>query len=89
MKRLFPEFQFTWLVEETKKNLPLELDFLNEGKNSEKLQQKFSKLKFLKVFKAFVFQYWGQHVDRTNNLLLSIDSFFTSKVFLLSASNFF
>ena len=50
VKRVFPEFQFTWLVEETKKNLPLELDFLNEGKNSEKLQKKFSKLKFLKVF---------------------------------------
>jgi aarF domain-containing kinase len=50
VKRVFPEFQFTWLVEETKKNLPLELDFLNEGKNSEKLQEKFSCLKFLKVF---------------------------------------
>ena len=50
VRRVFPEFQFTWLVEETKKNLPLELDFLNEGKNSEKLQEKFSKLKFLKVF---------------------------------------
>ena len=49
MKRIFPEFQFTWLVEETKKNVPLELDFLNEGKNSEKLQKKFSRLKFLKV----------------------------------------
>ncbi len=53
MKRVFPEFQFTWLVEETKKNLPLELDFLNEGKNSEKLQVKFSRLKFLKVFIIF------------------------------------
>ena len=53
VKRVFPEFQFTWLVEETKKNLPLELDFLNEGKNSEKLQEKFMKLKFLKVFKIF------------------------------------
>ena len=49
MKRIFPEFQFTWLVEETKKNVPLELDFLNEGKNSEKLQKKFLRLKFLKV----------------------------------------
>ena len=53
VKRVFPEFQFTWLVEETKKNLPLELDFLNEGKNSEKLQVKFSRLKFLKVSKIF------------------------------------
>jgi aarF domain-containing kinase len=54
VKRVFPEFQFTWLVEETKRNLPLELDFLNEGKNSEKLQGKFSRLKFLKVFKIFL-----------------------------------
>ena len=49
MARLFPEFQFMWIVEETKKNLPLELDFLHEGKNSEKLQERFSKLEFLKV----------------------------------------
>ena len=50
VKRLFPDFQFSWLVEETKKNLPLELDFLNEGKNSEKLQEKFSRHTFLKVW---------------------------------------
>lgn len=53
VKRLFPEFQFSWLVEETKKNLPLELDFLNEGKNSEKLQQKFEKTTFLKIPKVY------------------------------------
>ena len=54
VKRVFPEFQFTWLVEETKKNLPLELDFLNlnEGKNSENPQETFSRLKFLKVWKS-------------------------------------
>ncbi|XP_028409857.1 uncharacterized aarF domain-containing protein kinase 1-like isoform X2 [Dendronephthya gigantea] len=53
VKQIFSEFQFTWLVEETKKNLPLELDFLNEGRNSEKIQEKFPQLKFLKVPKVF------------------------------------
>lgn len=33
----FPDFKFQWLVEESKKNLPQELDFLHEGKNAEKV----------------------------------------------------
>lgn len=33
----FPDFKFQWLVEESKKNLPIELDFLHEGKNAEKV----------------------------------------------------
>lgn len=37
---LFPECKFQWLVEESKKNLPIELDFLHEGKNVEKVMQK-------------------------------------------------
>lgn len=60
VKRLFPDFQFSWLVEETKKNLPLELDFLNEGKNSEKLQEKFSRHTFLKVPEV----YWNYSTKR-------------------------
>lgn len=36
---LFPDFKFQWLVEESKKNLPIELDFLHEGKNTEKVCQ--------------------------------------------------
>jgi aarF domain-containing kinase len=35
---LFPEARFQWLVEESKKNLPIELDFLHEGKNVEKVR---------------------------------------------------
>lgn len=34
---LFPDFRFQWLVDESKKNLPIELDFLHEGKNTEKV----------------------------------------------------
>ena len=38
--RVFPDFKFTWLVEETKKNIPIELDFVNEGRNAEKVRYK-------------------------------------------------
>uniref|UniRef100_A0A9J7YIQ6 AarF domain-containing protein kinase 1 n=1 Tax=Cyprinus carpio carpio TaxID=630221 RepID=A0A9J7YIQ6_CYPCA len=46
---LFPDFSFMWLVEETKKNMPLELDFLNEGRNAEKIADMLKQFKFLKV----------------------------------------
>lgn len=39
-----------WLVDETKRNLPKELDFLQEAENSERVRKMFSHLKFLKVF---------------------------------------
>ncbi|XP_001630201.2 aarF domain-containing protein kinase 1 [Nematostella vectensis] len=45
----FPEFKFTWLVDETKRNLPLELDFTHEGKNAEKVAKIFNSCTFLKV----------------------------------------
>lgn len=46
----FEDFDFMWLAEGTKKNLPLELDFVNEGKNAEKVQKLFgSRLKWLKI----------------------------------------
>ncbi|KAM8915129.1 aarF domain-containing protein kinase 1 isoform 3-T3 [Spinachia spinachia] len=46
---LFPNFSFMWLVEEAKKNLPLELDFLNEGHNAEKVANMLAHFYFLKV----------------------------------------
>ncbi|XP_031791608.1 aarF domain-containing protein kinase 1 isoform X4 [Piliocolobus tephrosceles] len=49
VKQLFPEFEFMWLVDEAKKNLPLELDFLNEGRNAEKVSQMLKHFDFLKV----------------------------------------
>ena len=45
----FPSFDYVWLGEETRKNLPVELDFVNEGKNCEKLATMLSKFEFLKV----------------------------------------
>ncbi|KAK1332413.1 hypothetical protein QTO34_007089 [Cnephaeus nilssonii] len=48
-KQLFPEFEFMWLVDEAKKNLPLELDFLSEGRKVEKVAQMLKHFDFLKV----------------------------------------
>jgi aarF domain-containing kinase len=56
----FPDFQFMWLAEETKKNLPVELDFLHEGRNCEKMEKMFSKFTFLKVPKI----YWDLSTKR-------------------------
>uniref|UniRef100_A0A0N5CH68 Protein kinase domain-containing protein n=1 Tax=Strongyloides papillosus TaxID=174720 RepID=A0A0N5CH68_STREA len=48
-KNLFPDFNLMWLVEETKQNLPKELDFLHEAKNADAVRRMFSHLTFLKV----------------------------------------
>lgn len=47
--KIFPEFSFLWLAEETKKNLPLELDFINEGRNAERLKRTFAKFSWLRI----------------------------------------
>ncbi|XP_067388620.1 aarF domain-containing protein kinase 1 isoform X3 [Emydura macquarii macquarii] len=49
VKQIFPDFEFMWLVDEAKKNLPLELDFLNEGMNAEKVAHMLKDFDFLKV----------------------------------------
>lgn len=46
---VFPEFDFTWLVEEMKKNLPAELNFSTEANNAERVAAQFSHLPWLKV----------------------------------------
>ncbi|XP_059057251.1 aarF domain-containing kinase 1 [Achroia grisella] len=53
MSKVFPDFQMQWLVEETKKNIAKELDFLQEGKNAERVASLFSHYKWLKVPKIF------------------------------------
>lgn len=58
---MFPDFKFVWLAEETKKNLPIELDFVNEGKNIEKVAKMLAKYSsFVKVPKV----YWQFTSDR-------------------------
>ncbi|KAF8482583.1 ABC1-domain-containing protein [Russula ochroleuca] len=41
LKRWFPEFEFTWLGEEMRENLPKELDFTNEARNARKAVKNF------------------------------------------------
>lgn len=43
-----------WLVEEVKKNLPKELDFLNEARNSDIARERYSHLPFLKVWNPYL-----------------------------------
>ncbi|KAK3597878.1 hypothetical protein CHS0354_029458 [Potamilus streckersoni] len=57
---VFPDFQYVWLAEETKKNLPLELDFLNEGRHCERVARLFKKFTFLKVPRI----YWDLSSER-------------------------
>ena len=42
VKRIFPKFEYTWLVDEIKHNLPRELDFRLEGKNCEQAGTNFA-----------------------------------------------
>lgn len=49
MSWVFPDFKMQWLVDETKKNLPQELNFLHEGENAEKAAAMFKNYKWLKV----------------------------------------
>jgi len=60
VKILFPQFEFMWLAEEMKKNLPLELAFTQEGKNAEKVSQNFLDLTWLKVPRIL----WPLSTDR-------------------------
>lgn len=39
---VFPEFKFQWLVDETKRNIPIELDFTLEGRNADKARQLYA-----------------------------------------------
>ncbi|KAN0111476.1 ABC1 domain containing protein [Russula decolorans] len=44
LKRWFPEFEFTWLGEEMRENLPKELDFSNEARNARKAVKNFENI---------------------------------------------
>lgn len=57
---VFPDFKMKWLVDESKKNLPIELDFLNEGRNAEKAAEMFVEYKWLRVPKI----YWDLSTER-------------------------
>lgn len=61
MAKVFPDFKINWLVDETKKNLPIELDFLHEGQNCEKIDGMFkNRFQWLKIPKI----YWEYSTSR-------------------------
>lgn len=60
MSFIFPEFQMQWLVDESKKNLPIELDFVCEGRNAEQAAIMFKTYPWLKVPKI----YWEYSTSR-------------------------
>lgn len=45
IKRWFPEFEFSWLGEEMRENLPKEMNFVNEAWNAERTIQEFENIK--------------------------------------------
>ncbi|KAF8584839.1 ABC1-domain-containing protein [Ramaria rubella] len=45
VKKIFPEFEFTWLGEEMRENLPKELNFVHEASNAEHLASDFGGVK--------------------------------------------
>ena len=49
MIRIFPDFDLMWLSDETKANLPIELDFRNEVKNCQKAQKNLRCFDWVKV----------------------------------------
>jgi aarF domain-containing kinase len=44
VKRFFPTFEFSWLGEELATNLPLEMDFVHEARNTAKVTANFAKI---------------------------------------------
>ncbi len=41
VKHIFPDFEFTWLGDEMRQNLPKEMDFVHEAQNSERATRDF------------------------------------------------
>ncbi|KAL5635976.1 hypothetical protein ACGC1H_004698 [Rhizoctonia solani] len=44
VKRFFPTFEFSWLGEELATNLPLEMDFIHEARNTARVTENFAKI---------------------------------------------
>lgn len=45
VKRWFPEFEFSWLGEEMRENLPKEMDFVHEASNANRTIEEFKNVK--------------------------------------------
>jgi len=78
VKYFFPQFQFMWLAEEMKKNVPLELSFKQEAHNAEKVANMFKDFSWLKIPKiewkytterVLVMEYCpGAHINDSDRL---------------------
>jgi aarF domain-containing kinase len=42
IKWAFPAYDYSWLIEEVERNLPLELDFEHEASNTERCRSNFA-----------------------------------------------
>ncbi|ETW80424.1 hypothetical protein HETIRDRAFT_320637 [Heterobasidion irregulare TC 32-1] len=45
IKRWFPDFEFTWLGEEMRENLPKEMDFVHEARNAQRADSDFKDMR--------------------------------------------
>ena len=45
VKAIFPEFEFSWLADEMRQNLPLEMDFNHEAQNAARATADFAHLR--------------------------------------------
>lgn len=43
VKKIFPQFEFTWLAEEMNANMPLEMDFRHEAENARRAEKDFAR----------------------------------------------
>lgn len=50
VKRVFPQFEFTWLAEEMNANMPLEMNFCHEAENARRATEDFAKYKKTSVY---------------------------------------
>uniref|UniRef100_H2YDM3 AarF domain-containing protein kinase 1 n=1 Tax=Ciona savignyi TaxID=51511 RepID=H2YDM3_CIOSA len=62
VKKVFPEFDLMWLAEETRTNLPLELDFLVEARNCTKAAKNLKCFDWVKVLPRLYWDYCTHRV---------------------------
>ena len=62
IKHWFPTFEFTWLGEEMRENLPKEMDFVHEKLNAERAEADFENVRtsmYIRELYALLRRWWG------------------------------